>query len=230
MPQIESLSSNIIRILSEFGKEKICKVLSPAENDDEDYISIHRELTEQLDNAISAHRKDFSITETRPQSLECDVVRFQNKKDKWVAFVGLLDGYPYEIFTGKLDDEDGIALPKTVTKGCIIKKMDENGQKRYDFQFVNRRGYKTTVEGLSERFNKEYWDYAKLISGVLRYRMPLPHVIRLVNNLQLESEDINNWASGVSKALKRYLNDPETVEEKSNEKEEALDVMPINED
>ncbi|MBO4452140.1 MAG: adenosylcobalamin-dependent ribonucleoside-diphosphate reductase [Bacteroidaceae bacterium] len=147
------------------------------------------------------------VTEVRPKSLECDVVRFQNNKEKWVAFVGLLDGYPYEIFTGVLDDEDGIALPKTVSKGHIIKNFDENGNKRYDFQFENRRGYKTTIEGLSERFNKEYWNYAKLISGVLRYRMPLTNVIKLVSSLQLESESINTWKNGVERALKKYVQD-----------------------
>ena len=147
------------------------------------------------------------VTEVRPKSLECDVVRFQNNKEKWVAFVGLLDGYPYEIFTGVLDDEDGIALPKNVVKGHIIKSLDEEGNKRYDFQFENRRGYKTTIEGLSERFNKEYWNYAKLISGVLRYRMPLTNVLKLVGSLQLESEHINTWKNGVERALKKYVQD-----------------------
>ena len=136
------------------------------------------------------------VTEKRPQTLECDVVRFQNNKEKWVAFVGLLDGYPYEIFTGIQDDEEG-----------IIKNIDEDGNKRYDFQFENKKGYKTTVEGLSEKFNKEYWNYAKLISGVLRYRMPLDHVIKLVGSLQLESESINTWKNGVERALKKYISD-----------------------
>ena len=145
------------------------------------------------------------VTERRPDVLECDVVRFQNNKDKWVAFVGLLDGEPYEIFTGLQDDDEGIVLPKTVTKGRIIKKINPDGTKRYDFQFENKRGYKTTVEGLSEKFNKEYWNYAKLISGVLRYRMPLQNVIRLVGSLQLESENINTWKVGVRRALKKYI-------------------------
>ena len=123
--------------------------------------------------------KHPEVTEVRPQTLECDVVRFQNNKEKWVAFVGLLDGYPYEIFTGLQDDEEGIMLPKSVVKGKIIKQTNEDGSKRYDFQFENKRGYKTTVEGLSEKFNPEYWNYAKLISGVLRYRMPIEHVIKL---------------------------------------------------
>ena len=147
------------------------------------------------------------VTETRPQILECDVVRFQNNKEKWVAFVGLLDGRPYEIFTGLQDDDEGIVLPKSVVKGRIIKNVNEDGTKRYDFQFENKKGYKTTVEGLSEKFNKEYWNYAKLISGVLRYRMPLDHVIKLVGSLQLESESINTWKNGVERALKKYITD-----------------------
>ena len=151
--------------------------------------------------------KQPEVTETRPESLECDVVRFQNNKAKWVAFVGLLDGYPYEIFTGLQDDDEGIVLPKSVTKGRIIKKVCEDGSKRYDFQFENKRGYKTTVEGLSEKFNKEYWNYAKLISGVLRYRMPVERVIKLVSSLQLGDENINTWKNGVERALKKYIKD-----------------------
>lgn len=148
------------------------------------------------------------VVERRPEVLECDVVRFQNNKEKWVAFVGLLDGRPYEIFTGLQDDEEGIVLPKTVTKGRIVKHVNaEDGTKRYDFQFENKRGYKTTVEGLSEKFNKEYWNYAKLISGVLRYHMPLENVIKLVDSLQLESENINTWKVGVARALKKYITD-----------------------
>ncbi len=149
-----------------------------------------------------------AVTERRPDVLDCDVVRFQNNKEKWVAFVGLLDGHPYEIFTGLQDDEEGIVLPKTVTKGRIIKHVNPvDGVKRYDFQFENKRGYKTTVEGLSEKFNKEYWNYAKLISGVLRYRMPLENVIKLVDSLQLENENINTWKVGVARALKKYISD-----------------------
>ena len=148
-----------------------------------------------------------NVVEVRPKELECDVVRFQNNKEKWVAFVGLLDGYPYEIFTGLQDDEEGIALPKTVTKGKIIKQIEPDGKRRYDFQFENKRGYKTTVEGLSEKFNPEYWNYAKLISGVLRYRMPIDHVIKLVSSLQLKDESINTWKNGVERALKKYVTD-----------------------
>ena len=153
------------------------------------------------------HCKPPQITEVRPRVLEADVVRFQNNKEKWVAFVGLLDGHPYEIFTGLQDDEEGIVLPKSVTSGRIIKSYDEDGTKHYDFQFENKRGYKMTIEGLSEKFNKEYWNYAKLISGVLRYRMPIEQVIKLVSSLQLDSENINTWKNGVQRALKKYVQD-----------------------
>ena len=151
--------------------------------------------------------KPPTVVETRPRILDADVVRFQNNKEKWVAFVGLLDGHPYEIFTGVLDDDEGIVLPKNVTTGHIIKNVDENGNKRYDFQFENKRGYKVTIEGLSEKFNKEYWNYAKLISGVLRYRMPIEQVMKLVSSLQLDSESINTWKNGVERALKKYVLD-----------------------
>lgn len=145
------------------------------------------------------------VVAVRPKELEADVVKFQNNKEKWIAFIGLKDGQPYEIFTGLADDEDGILIPKNVTKGKIIKQVDAEGNKRYDFQYVNKRGYKTTIEGLSEKFNPEYWNYAKLISGVLRYKMPMDQVIKLISGLELSSESINTWKNGVERALKKYL-------------------------
>ena len=141
----------------------------------------------------------------RPIELEADVVRFQNNKEKWIAFVGLKDGKPYEIFTGLADDDDGIFCPKNVVKGKIVKAVNPDGTKRYDFQFSNKRGYKTTIEGLSDKFNPEYWNYAKLISGVLRYGMPIPQVLKLVSSLELDSQSINSWKNGVERALKKYL-------------------------
>ncbi len=155
-----------------------------------------------------------TITEVRPIILEADVVRFQNNKEKWVAFIGLLNGEPYEIFTGQQDDEDGIPLPKNVTHGIIIKHTNEDGTKRYDFQFENKIGYKTTIEGLSERFNPEFWNYAKLISGVLRYKMPIDQVIKLISSLELASDNINTWKNGVERALKRYIKDGTSTAEK----------------
>jgi ribonucleoside-diphosphate reductase alpha chain len=148
------------------------------------------------------------ITPKRPKELECDVVRFQNNKEKWIAFVGLLNGRPYEIFTGLLDDEDGLMLPKSVTTGKIIRNYhEETGMKTYDFQFTNKYGYKITIEGLSHKFNPEFWNYAKLISGVLRYGMPIDQIVRLVGSLQLNNESINNWKMGVERALKKYIPD-----------------------
>ena len=145
------------------------------------------------------------IVATRPRELEADVVKFQNNREKWIAFVGLLNGRPYEIFTGLADDDEGIMLPKNVSKGSIIKSYDEDGQKHYDFQFKNKRGYKMTIEGLDGKFNPEFWNYAKLISGVLRYGMPIDQVIKLVQGMELNNESINTWKNGVERALKKYL-------------------------
>lgn len=150
-------------------------------------------------------KKEGAFPKKRPHELEADVVRFQNNKEKWIAFVGLIDGKPYEIFTGLSDDEDGILLPKSVLDGKIIKNREEDGTSRYDFQFTNKRGYKTTIEGLSHKFDKEFWNYAKLISGVLRHQMPIEGVIELVAGLQLDSESINTWKNGVERALKKYI-------------------------
>lgn len=178
-------------------------------------IKTNEQLTEydSTEELIRLSNKRMDVIENRPKELECDVVRFQNNKEKWVAFVGLLNGYPYEIFTGLQDDDEGIVLPKSVTKGKIIKHKQEDGPSRYDFQFQNKRGYKTTVEGLSEKFNPEYWNYAKLISGVLRYRMPIRNVIKLVSSLQLKDESINTWKVGVERALKKYVDDGTEIQE-----------------
>ena len=183
--------------------------------DDKDAQLLLTLSAQALDCALAGRHPE--VTEVRPQTLECDVVRFQNNKEKWVAFVGLLDGYPYEIFTGLQDDEEGIVLPKTVTHGKILKQVNPDGTKRYDFQFENKRGYKTTVEGLSEKFNPEYWNYAKLISGVLRYRMPIDHVIKLVASLQLQNESINTWKIGVERALKKYAGGVTDITEPDDE-------------
>ena len=143
----------------------------------------------------------------RPQVLDADVVRFQNSKEKWIAFIGLIDGKPYEIFTGLADDEDGILIPRWVNDGVIIKNRNEDGTSRYDFQYKNKRGYKTTIEGLSYKFNPEFWNYAKLISSTLRHGMPIEKVVDLINSLQLDSESINTWKNGVARALKRFVED-----------------------
>lgn len=157
----------------------------------------------------------------RPAELECDVVRFQVNKDKWIAFVGLLDGRPYEIFTGLADDEDGLLIPKSVNNGKIIRAINEDGSKRYDFQFTNSRGFKITMEGLSYKFDKEFWNYAKLISGVLRYGMPIDQVIKLLASLQMDSESINTWTTGVGRALKKYSELPQAVVQEEETQEDV---------
>mgnify|MGYP001385435610 FL=1 len=154
----------------------------------------------------------FHFPTKRPQTLKADVVRFQNNKEKWIAFVGIIDDQPYEIFTGLADDEDGFLLPKWVSEGYIIKNKSEDGKTRYDFQYVNQRGFKTTIEGLSHHFNPEFWNYAKLISGTLRHGMEIDKVLKLINGLQLDNESINTWKNGVARALKRFI--PEGLDAK----------------
>jgi len=171
-------------------------------------VTVYREGSRAgvlLNNSEKKEDDLSKFPKKRPEVLEADVVRFQNNKEKWIAFVGLLDGRPYEIFTGLADDEDGILLPKSVQRGYIIKSRDSDESSRYDFQYVNKRGYKTTIEGLSFKFNKEFWNYAKLISGVLRHGMPIEDVLHLVAGLQLDNENINNWKNGVERALKKYI-------------------------
>jgi ribonucleoside-diphosphate reductase alpha chain len=150
-------------------------------------------------------KRNVPFPTKRPEILEAEVVRFQNNREKWVAFIGLIDGMPYEIFTGLSDDEDGILLPRSVTKGNIIKNYEDEENSRYDFQYVNKRGYKTTIEGLSYKFNPVFWNYAKLISGTLRHGMPIHKVVELVTSLQLDNETINSWKAGVARALKKYI-------------------------
>ena len=188
-----------------------------------DWGKLHLPLEKLVSDETHGTLCDPEVVEVRPKELECDVVRYQNNKEKWVALVGLLNGPPYEIFTGLQDEDEGIMLPKSVTKGKIIKTVTGEGQKRYDFQFVNKRGYKITVEGLSEKFNPEYWNYAKLISGVLRYRMPIANVIKLVDQLQLTSETLNTWRVGVERALKKYLNEENGEEKNGVEEKNDLD-------
>jgi ribonucleoside-diphosphate reductase alpha chain len=166
-----------------------------------------------ISNDDKEKKKSSGFPTKRPEKLEAEVVRFQNNKDKWIAFVGLLDNRPYEIFTGFSDDEDGILLPRSITKGYIIKSREDEETSRYDFQYINSRGYKTTIEGLSHKFNPVYWNYAKLISGTLRHGMPIHKVVDLVTSLQLDNETINSWKAGVARALKKYIPDGTLAED-----------------
>ena len=175
-------------------------------------VTVYRDGSRSGVLIANTEKKEETVTgnvpfpTTRPQILEADVVRFQNKKDKWIAFVGLIDNQPYEIFTGLADDEDGILLPRWVNEGVIIKNREADGSSRYDFQYKNTRGYKTTIEGLSYKFNPEYWNYAKLISSTLRHGMQIEKVVDLISSLQLD-ESINTWKNGVARALKQYIPD-----------------------
>lgn len=206
---VDDLKSSLENLRNRFADQQV------------DWGKLQDSLHKVVGDSFNIRNMQPDVVELRPRELECDVVRFQNNKEKWVALVGLLNGHPYEIFTGLQDDEEGIMLPKSVTKGKIVKTVLSEGAKRYDFQFVNKRGYKITVEGLSEKFNPEYWNYAKLISGVLRYRMPIKHVIKLVSQLQLTSESINTWKVGVERALKNYLKDDELLTSCSEEQHDG---------
>ena len=206
---VDDLKSSLENLRNRFADQQV------------DWGKLQDSLHKVVGDSVNIRNTQPDVVEVRPRELECDVVRFQNKKEKWVALGGLRNGHPYEIFTGLQDDEEGIMLPKSVTKGKIVKTVLSEGAKRYDFQFVNKRGYKITVEGLSEKFNPEYWNYAKLISGVLRYRMPIKHVIKLVSQLQLTSESINTWKVGVERALKNYLKDDELLTSCSDEQHDG---------
>ena len=206
---VDDLKSSLENLRNRFADQQV------------DWGKLQDSLHKVVGDSVNIRNMQPDVVEVRPRELECDVVRFQNNKEKWGALVGLLNGHPYEIFTGLQDDEEGIMLPKSVTKGKIVKTVLSEGAKRYDFQFVNKRGYKITVEGLSEKFNPENWKYAKLISGVLRYRMPIKHVIKLVSQLQLTSESINTWKVGVERALKNYLKDDELLTSCSDEQHDG---------
>jgi len=168
------------------------------------------------DDTKKEGEKEFQIQTTtfkkRPKKIEAEIVRFHNESEKWLAVVGLIDGRPYEIFTGKM--KDAFNLPQWLEKGWVIKKRDENGDARYDFQYLDKEGYKITIEGLSRSFDKEFWNYAKLISGILRHKMPMPYVVDLIQNLNMYDDHINTWKNGVARALKRYVPDGSAAADK----------------
>lgn len=171
------------------------------------------------DDKPKKKKEDYTeetLVAKRPHKIEAEIIRFHNESEKWLAVIGLIDSKPYEIFTGKM--KDAFNLPQWVEKGWVIKNRDENGNARYDFQYIDSDGYKTTIEGLSRSFNKEFWNYAKLISGVLRHGMPMPYVVDLIQNLNLYDDHINTWKNGVARALKRFIpKDAEVKDKKCSE-------------
>jgi len=169
-------------------------------------VTVYREGSRAGVLISNKEKKEEQQNIKRPRILDAEVIRFKNGEEDWISFVGLKDGRPYEIFTG-LADEEVLPIPKSVTKGRIIKVKKEQGNSRYDFQYTDKFGYDNTLGGISHMFNKEFWNYAKLISGVLRHGMPLPDVVNLVSSLRLNNENINTWKIGVERALKRYIPD-----------------------
>jgi len=189
------VSEEMVSKVYQTAWESGCKGCTVYREGSRDGVLISSKKKENSDN-VGAPSK-------RPPVLDCDVIRFKNNHENWIAFVGLYNGAPYEIFTG-LSEDDVLPIPKAVTSGRILKIKDENGS-RYDFQYVDKFGYTNTIGGLSHMFNKEFWNYAKLISGVLRNGMPIPDVVNLISSLRLDNETINTWNAGVERALRRYI-------------------------
>jgi len=197
----ENISEEVVANVYMTGWEYGCKGLTVYREGSRTGVLVSNDKKKEKDSEKESY---WMQPKKRPMVLEADVVRFNNSNEKWIAFVGLLDNKPYEIFTGMVD-EDVLAVPKGITRGVIIKNKDEQGRTRYDFQYNDKHGYRTTFEGLSRMFDDQFWNYAKLISGVLRYGMPIPDVVTLVSGLQLDSASINTWKAGVERALKQYI-------------------------
>lgn len=201
--------SSTINLASDVSREKVGDIYFEAWKYGLKGITVYRDGS-RSGVLVSTTEKKSEILQNqrppkRPNILEADIVRFQNGNEKWIAVVGLLENHPYEIFTGRA--EEAFIVPERITHGWVIKTKNENAQKRYDFRYVDSDGYKVTIEGLSRCFNPEFWNYAKLISGILRHGMPIPQVVDVVENLHLHDASINTWKNGVARALKKYIPD-----------------------
>lgn len=198
----EDTSEEMVRNIYETAWEVGCKGCTIYRDGSRSGVLVSNKERETNDRAALFPE---TLPPRRPDQLEARIVRFQNNKESWIAVIGLYEGRPFEIFTGRADDT--FLLPTSVTTGTVIKVRDENGEKRYDFRYKDRDGYNVTIEGLSRSFNKEYWNYAKLISGILRHGMPIPYVVDLVDSLNVPEDYINTWKNGVARALKTFIPD-----------------------
>lgn len=203
-----------VNIPKETSEEVVDKIYQTAWESGCKGMTIYRDGSRNGVLVSGSSKNNNTFTETkapkRPKKLEADIIRFQNDKEKWIAVVGLYEGRPYEIFSGKAAS---FVLPNSVEKGWVIRvKEEDNLPARYDFQFLDNDGYKVTIEGLSRMFKKEYWNYAKLISGILRHGMPITNVIELISKLTLDTDSINTWKNGIARALKKYVKDGTIVE------------------
>lgn len=203
----ESATEELVANVYMTGWESGCKGITVYREGSRTGVLVSGEKKQTEQEPLSQNDPTFF---KRPKELEAEILRFQNNKESWIAFVGLKEGRPYEIFTG-MADEEILPIPRKITNGKIIKYRDDTGNSRYDFQFTDRLGYRKTLEGLSHQFNKEYWNYAKLISSVLRHGMPIEYVVNLINSMTFDNESINNWKAGVARSLKKYIPDGTVV-------------------
>jgi len=211
--------SSTINLANDVPVEKVGEIYFEAWKQGLKGITVYRDGSRSgvlVSNDTKENKNDIveTVPPIRPNKIKAEIVRFMNHDESWIAFVGLINGKPYEIFTGR--SEDSFVIPTWVKSGWIIRSIDkETNKKRYDFQYLDKDGYRVTIQGLSRSFDKEYWNYAKLISGVLRHGMPIPQVVDLIENLNLYSDSINTWKNGIERSLKKFIPDGTIVKDKT---------------